>query len=101
MIQFAEEKNLLARLSVFGLFGDLQKYTDGVAVQLSSELMRQCVTNMVYSESNTQNAGFGEEANFMQDYGLTDNNRIQVCSNACWAIGEVAITCTNDNERAR
>ena len=53
MIQFAEEKNLLTRLSVFGLFGDLQKYTEGVAVQLSSELMRQCVTNMVYSESNT------------------------------------------------
>ena len=53
MIQFAQEKNLLTRLSVFGLFGDLQKYTEGVAVQLSSELMRQCVTNMVYSESNT------------------------------------------------
>ena len=53
MIQFAEEKNLLTRLSVFGLFGDLQKYIEGVAVQLSSELMRQCVTNMVYSESNT------------------------------------------------
>ena len=53
MIQFAEEKNLLTRLSVFGLFGDLQKHTEGVAVQLSSELMRQCVTNMVYSESNT------------------------------------------------
>ena len=53
MIQFAEEKNLLTRLSVFGLFGDLQKYTEGVAVQLSSELMRQCITNMVYSESTT------------------------------------------------
>lgn len=37
----------------------------------------------------------------MQDYGLTDNNRIQVCSNACWAIGEVAVTCTHENERAR
>ena len=35
-------------------------------------------------------AGFG--TNTLQEYGSSQHNALSVCTNACWAIGEAAVT---------
>lgn len=97
MVEFGTEKNTLARHSVFGLFGDIQKWildSQGTFVQ---ELVGQCVANVQYDEDMMSAAGFSQQSAFMQEYGSGQFSMLTVCTNAVWALGECAVKATEDS----
>ena len=67
---------------VFSLFGDIHLY---ILDQNSlSEIFRHCALNLNYNESTTALAGFASD----------ENSNIANCNNACWALGEVFVSCS-------
>ena len=41
-------------------------------------------------------AGFASNTT-IQEYGSGQYNALSVCTNACWALGEAIMTCTQEN----
>jgi type III secretion system FlhB-like substrate exporter len=82
MIQILRGKSI-NKSQVFSLIGDIHPYIfDDPENQILSELFRLLTASLRFSESNLSLAGF------------EDQNNISVCNNACWALGEIAVTCT-------
>jgi len=82
MIQILYGKSL-NKSQVFSLIGDIHPYIfDDPESQTLSELFRLLTTSVRFNESNLSLAGF------------EDQQHISVCNNACWALGEIAVTCT-------
>jgi len=69
MVEFAGERSLMARQTVFGLFGDIQgRILDPQKVFLS-ELIRHATVNLEHDISATAVAGFSNANILLQEYG--------------------------------
>ena len=97
MVEFAGEKNMMARQTIFGLFGDIQGRIVDSRRTFLTELIKHATKNLEYDPSITSAAGYG--AQIMQDYGsMAQHNALSVCTNACWTLGEVAVTSSKESK---
>ena len=94
MVEFAGERSLMARQTVFGLFGDIQERIVDPNKVFLSELIRHASLNLHYDTSAMTAAGYGTST--LQEYGSSQHNVLSVCTNACWALGEVAVTSSKE-----
>ena len=91
MVEFSGERSLMARQIMFGLFGDIQGFIVDANKVFLPELIRHAANNLYYDDSAMAAAGFGNNS-VIQEYGSGQYNVLSVCTNACWALGEVAVT---------
>ena len=100
MVEYASEPNLLARQAIFGLIGDIQSCVRDHRGVFLPELVKHITANLEFDTSNMSIAGFSNQSQLMQDYGSSQHNAIAVCTNACWALGEIAMTSTQSEAGA-
>jgi len=83
LVDILKEKNQ-NKSHIFSLVGDIHPYIfDDARFNSLSELCRLLTINIRYNDSNIAIAGFSDQ-----------DQSISVCNNACWVVGEIAVSLT-------
>ena len=77
--QFLEIRDLCIKQYVFAMVGDLQKHIGSCITDKLPEFIQCAIANLVYHDS-------------MVD---PTQNQLTVCNNACWCLGEMAMSPVN------
>jgi hypothetical protein len=84
IIEILRGKNQI-KAHIFSMVGDIHRYIveDPSVSSNLSEICRLLTINIRFNDSNLAIAGFQDQ-----------DQSISVCNNACWVVGEMAVSCT-------